>query len=358
MFSEDLQKLVDEVNSLELSRKSAAAALRGSGASLGAFDSLEPEGLRLSVAQTVATGKVAAVDGGILAREFHGIDLYLLRSCGVCFDYFDGVVRAYEYFPSPVPSYAVRFANSLQSHEFNWRNSLLRLESELSCALECARRFSPRLLLLDGSILPQVGDRPSRDSSVYPDYELVLAKFVELYEFCQGNGIFLAGVIKDSRGRHFLDLLLKNAGAHLKEFAGALEKANDTTFLYDFLEKGERTPAFKYASAAAEHAVLRDLGDWGKKIGSFYVKPVEYDRPLRVDFLLPESKAQISELAGLINCLSQGNREYAYPAALIEADLRAAMDPSELEFVSSALFAKAGRTADLMALRRNSRPFR
>lgn len=357
MLSTELRKLVEEVNNLHSQRKRAVQALHSSAMGLNAFDALE-SGLRLPVAAATPNAKIAAVDGGLLAQEFHGIDLFLARACGVCFAYYNGIVREYDYHPSPLPAYSVRYSEALQRHEFSWYSSLVRLESELTCAVAAAKKFSPRMLLLDGSIVPQVGDRPSRESLVYEDYERVLEKFKELYALSREKGFWLAGVIKDSRGRHFLDLLIKSAGGDLLEFSKALQKTNDTTFLYVFLSPNERTPAFKYSSAASEHFVLRDLGEWSKKIASFYVKPVAFDRPLRVDFLLPDEASEISEIASLVNALSQGNREYAYPAVLIEADLRAALGPSELEFVSSALLTHLGRAPDLLALRRNSRPFR
>jgi hypothetical protein len=357
MLSNDLKRVADEVRGLQSSRALAVAALKETDGALGAFDVLE-KGLRLRTIPVVPSGRVVAVDGGIVAQEFHGIDLFLVRACAVAFDYENGKVKSYNYHPSRLPPYAIHARHSLQSHEFAWFNGLLRLESELSCAIAAAEKFSPKVLLLDGSIMPQVSDRPARESPAYSAYEDVLDKFKQLYTLSQKQGFWLAGVIKDSRGRHFLDLIASAAGGKLKEFSQVLERTNDTVFLYDLLAEGERTPAFKYSSAASEHVVLRDLGDWSRKIASFYVKPAPFDRPLRVDFLLNGTAADIPPLADLICALSKGNKSYAYPAVLIEADMQAAMNPDEARFFSDALFATLGRGPDLMELRRNSRPFR
>ena len=82
--------------------------------------------------------------------------------------------------------------------------------------------------------------------------------------------------------------------------------------------------------------------------------PVAGDRPLRVEFL--EGEKKYGEIIGVIASLSKINRNYAYPAVLIDADLRAAMDPLELERAKRSLSLFAG--PELLQLRRNSRPFR
>ncbi len=140
----------------------------------------------------------------------------------------------------------------------------------------------------------------------------------------------------------------------------ALESSNDTSFLYNLLEPGFRTGAFKYASSASEEVVLKDLGNYSKRIASFYLRAVEMDRPLRVDFLLPkDSNDQSIELiAKSIYSLSRNNREYGYPAALIEADLRAVLQIEEMDFAYNRLFTKTGLKADVFKLRKNTRPFR
>lgn len=131
---------------------------------------------------------------------------------------------------------------------------------------------------------------------------------------------------------------------------------SDTNFLHFMLEAGERTCVFPYASAPAKHQVLKDLGSWAEKILSFYLKPVKDDRPLRVEFL--SGQKTFSEVASLAHSLSCVHKAYAYPAVLIEADLRAALDGDEFERAYAELFSKLGRSSSLMRLRRNSRPFR
>jgi hypothetical protein len=158
-------------------------------------------------------------------------------------------------------------------------------------------------------------------------------------------------VIKDSRSKRFIEIVSKRFQGE----PGFLH-TSDTNFLHFLLEAGERTCAFPYSSSPAKHQVLKDLGKWAEKILSFYLKPVEGDRPLRVEFL--SGQKPFSEIAQLIYSISCLNKSYAYPAVLIEADLRAALGSEELERAYASLFAKIGRTSAILRLRRNSRPFR
>jgi hypothetical protein len=98
------------------------------------------------------------------------------------------------------------------------------------------------------------------------------------------------------------------------------------------------------------------LGEWGGRVLAFYVKPVEGDRPLRVEFL--EGTGDPAEIAALVAGLSRINKRYAHPAILIEADMRAAMDRMEMERAYRRLFMKAGGAQGMMRLRRDERPFR
>ncbi|MEM4272564.1 MAG: hypothetical protein QXH30_03150, partial [Candidatus Bilamarchaeaceae archaeon] len=87
---------------------------------------------------------------------------------------------------------------------------------------------------------------------------------------------------------------------------------------------------------------------------ALYSKPVRGDRPIRIEFL--NGQRPFGEVAEFISALSSINRSYAYPAILIDADLRAALYPEELERAVKSLSLFAGPS--LLNLRRNSRPFR
>jgi hypothetical protein len=91
-------------------------------------------------------------------------------------------------------------------------------------------------------------------------------------------------------------------------------------------------------------------------VDAFYLKASEGDRPMRVEFV--EGKRRFDEIASLVFSLSRISKNYAYPAILIEADMRAALDQAELDRVYGEIVAKTGLRSSLMKLRRDSRPFR
>ena len=90
-----------------------------------------------------------------------------------------------------------------------------------------------------------------------------------------------------------------------------------------------------------------------------YVRPSLYDRPLRVEFLCPsrsEVPVQANLVAGIALNQSALHREYAFPAVLIEADLRARLRPEEVDWVFEKIMHKLGRK-NFWLQRRDRRPF-
>lgn len=316
-----------------------------------------PEALEADLLYTVEprapSGSFAAVDGGVGSAQLHGLDLFVLRALAVRFDY-DGAGKLvrHAYLPSSRPALDVHARWGLDGFEQMRFSSLMRLKSELSAALSAAREWKPSFLLLDGSIAPLVSDKPPDDSPMRPLYEEVAGLYKDLYATCASSNINLVGITKDSRGRRFLDLVSRVA----PESAPSLSSAADTAFLDLLLKGGERTFAMRYSVAPSQNPVLKDLGEWASRILAFYIKPVDGDRPLRVEFL--STAAPYSEVASVISGLSALAPHYAYPAVLIEADLRAALGADEVERVVHDLAARVGRKRPLMPLRRDSRPFR
>lgn len=293
---------------------------------------------------------VAAVDAGIAGEELHGFDFLLQRTLGVVFEYRNSRVAAHKYYPSAMPAMQYDMRSGLDSHDVMWHKSLFRLKGELTCAEGLIGKHAPSCLMLDGSIAPLLSDKPPEESEVRPLYDETVAAYRKLYEAAWEKNCALLGVIKDSRSRRFLEIL----GRHAKE-AGLLH-TTDTNFLFHLLQERERTCAFSYSSSPARHQILKDLGQWAEKILSFYVKPVKGDRPLRVEFL--SGQKTFSEIAALVQAQSCLHKAYAYPPALIDADLRAALAPDEFERAYGSLFSRVGGAGSLLRLRRNSRPFR
>jgi len=296
-------------------------------------------------------GRVAAVDSGIAGEELHGFDFLLMRTVGVVFDYEKNRVASHRYFPSALPKMEYDVRSGLDSHDVMWHKSLFRLRGELSCANRLIAEHSPSYLLMDGSIAPLLSDKPSEESEIKPLYAEVVGEYQRLYETAWEKGCCLLGVIKDSRSKRFIEIVRRHA-----ENEQGFAHSADTAFLFFMLEAGERTCSFSYASSPQKHNVLKDLGRWSEKILAFYLKPVKEDRPLRVEFL--SGQKAFGEIASFVHSLSCLHKAYAYPAILIEADLRAALSCDEFERAYGDLFSRLGAGSSLMRLRRNIRPFR
>ncbi|MEM3030922.1 MAG: DNA double-strand break repair nuclease NurA [Candidatus Micrarchaeia archaeon] len=343
---EKLARIVAEAAERERQRRALAASLREKP------DLLLPEALERGLIRRVEyappAGRIAAVDGGLVAQEFHGLDLVLSRAAAVLFEYEDGMLAKHAYHPAAFPEPDADALGALDTHDFNLHKSLFRLKKELACASEAIAKWSPHALLLDGSLVPQLSDRPGEESELKELYREVIAAYTSLYALSVSAGCLLIGVVKDSRGKRFVELLAKALGEPVA--------SNDTPFLHFLLEKGERTPALPLSSATAQHSILKDFGTWGGRIAVLYLKPGKEDRPLRVEFIW--GAAQPDAVAALVHSLACINEKYAYPAVLIEADLRAALDRTELERIYRELVLTAGLSASALRLRRDSRPFR
>ncbi|HEV8289453.1 MAG TPA: DNA double-strand break repair nuclease NurA [Candidatus Norongarragalinales archaeon] len=316
-------------------------------------DVLEPKLLH-KIANARFNGTVCGVDGGLAAQSLAGADIVITRASGVSFTYNNSSLTKSAQLPQEPLSVFVE--HSLDSSELSYLKAISRLTQEVSCALKCLEKFKPDVLMLDGSIVPQVSDKPPKENALSEQYEKLVALYCELFDKSASSETTLVGVIKDSRGKRFLQLLEESGHLDAGENA-LLEKSNDTVFLDSLLRHGERTFAFKYTHAASQHSVLRDFSRHNENIATTYLRPASLDRPLRIDFLSSKHNS-IDGVASMVQSLCSANATHAHPAVLIEADLRAAIRPEEVDHVSQALASSAGFNSALLSLRRDSRPFR
>ncbi|MCX6777511.1 MAG: DNA double-strand break repair nuclease NurA [Candidatus Micrarchaeota archaeon] len=347
---ERILEIASGIRESEERRKSLAKELR----EMAEKDFVLPEALErnliLKVDSSPVNSKICAVDGGLAAQEFEGMDLILVRTVAVCFEYKNSKLTSHAYHPSASPEPKIDALGALDTHEFNWHKSLFRLRHEILTAREAVEKFSPEFIFMDGSIVPQISDKPYEDSELRHVYNELALEYQNLFESAEKNNCMIVGVIKDSRGRRFIEMLAKRIENEV------LATSNDTIFLQFLLNEGERTFSFPYASHEKENPILKDLGEWSKKINAFYIRPCEGDRPLRVEFVGDGKKFE--QLASIILSLSRINKRYAYPAILIEADMRAALDKTYIDRAYRELFTFAGLRPSIMKLRRDERPFR
>jgi len=307
---------------------------------------------------------VAGVDGGMLEQQLHGLDLILLRAVVAIFRYNNAGLEWAKYFPNEMPfPRLIDVAEPLDAREFELLAGMERQLVEIELATEAFRANEVKLLLLDGSVVPQYIDRFPHNQSLLELYHKLLNAYTKLYETCAESGVLLAGAVKDSRGGRFIDIIrrkvlpsLGGLGLEQKELE-ILERSRDTVLLDHVLGVGERTSIFRYAESPSKY-VLCDLGEWAMRVYAFYLKTVPFDRPLRVEFIdfRDEPSVTADRVASLIYALSSYHDAFGLPSVLIEADVCARLTEEDLSIVRDSIADRLGPSA-LLDLRRHRRPF-
>jgi len=318
--------------------------------------------------------RVAGIDGGVVARSYQGIDLILTRAVAAIFTYGPSGKLEVSYYPeeTPLPNMISNLQPSPLS-DFELRTSIERITCELQLAIELQNYTKVDLIILDGSIVPQLSDKPPFYSTLTNKYERVVSLYEELYKSCIDSGTLLAGVIKDSRSIRYMQIIgrliphliekvptLKN----LLEFdyRKAIQQTRDADLLQRILDPGERTFVFRYAELPLDHSIFDDFRNktWADLVNVFYLRSVEYDRPIRVEYLATESNKLLTakKIASVILPLSHHHAEYGIPSVLIEADARAHLLDRDIEIIYEQLVQKSGNALVLMKLRRERRPLK
>lgn len=304
--------------------------------------------------------RISAVDGGIVKRSLHGFDFVLARGVGVCFCYKNGKIERVDYHPSKMPTPELFVLEALSDIDWVHTTSIVRQQMEIKTAIETIEKFKPDILLLDGSIIPHYSDRPAKSSKVHKSYEEMISLYKKLFEICLSRNVLLAGVVEDSRGTKFCDIvneriLSKVSHSSVPELKGILEKTRDTNLLYWILQENERTDVFPYSDKTKEHPVMKDFERFGDKIFSFYMKTAKFDRPIRIDFLGERELAE--KFASVVLSISSHHSGYGLPSVLIEADQVAKLAEEDIENIYEQVLTQTGSLPSIFKLRRDMRPF-
>ena len=307
--------------------------------------------------------KVAGVDGGLLKKSLHGIDLILLRSVGVIFNFSSGNLKESEYYPNAMPTPVPQFFQDPFSEiEFEISTNIFRQIAEINTAREVVEKFSPDIIFLNGSIIPHYTFYSERNSLLFPHLKKLISSYQALFEAISKRQTLLAGVIEDSRGTRFSEIVNSYLASKAdRELASSLKillmNSKDTNLLIHALKFPERTFVFNYSSSPLQHPVLKEFGNFSEEVFTFYLKNTEFDRPLRIDFLGDKDLIQsANEISSIILNLT-GHSNYAMPSVLIEADQRAKLSESDLQSILIELMNRSGNLPSLFELRRNQRPF-
>jgi len=326
----------------------------------GSSELLE-ENLVSKVQKAELNCQISGVDSGFVGKDLLALDLVIIRAVGAVFHYKQGKLEKADYFPHFYSFPEPRLSNySLEVDEFQCSKNIQRLIKETETAKQLIQKFSPKYCFIDGSIIPQYADKPRKDSKIKSAYHKMLEEFQALYKTAEESKCELVACVEDSRGSRFRQILQEQLLSNQPSLAEQLNDCYDAILLDYLLKPGERSFAFSYTTKINEHPILMDFDEkWSKAIRAFYLKPVAFDRPLRVEFLHTNGEGiskHASEVASIVFAQSCMHREYAYPQILMEADLRARLTPQEIEIVYDKILNKLGKGFKLR-LRRDYRPF-
>ena len=305
--------------------------------------------------------KVAGVDSGFVSKQLNFANITIIKESGVFFDYQDGELKDYKYFPNmynlPKPYLS---SSSLELEEIMWNTSISRLEKELQISSlilgQCNN--APNLLLFDGSIIPQYINKPTRDCPQKKKYEYLLSRFLFVYKEAREKKIFLAGAIEDSRANRFFSVL-KEEIFNDQNFDFELF---DAFLVFSLLSKNQRTGVFKYSKDPKSHPILSDFPEEIRdNLYCCYLKLSDNDYPLRLEFVYYKEfglslKDYTEKLVKMVSEISSFNPKYTYPSVLIEADIRSRLTLQEIDLITNKILEKT-KSYGFRFPRRESRVF-
>ena len=296
---------------------------------------------------------VGGIDGGLLQKEYHGVNIIITRAVCAVFKYKDGKLLGSDYYPSAFPSPKIKIVkSSFDPSGFSSVASIFRLEGELGLACDMlSTQNDMDLLFLDGSLTLH----PSVLGGVGPikkGYEDLVGTVKRMYLLALEKKTILSGIVEDSRSQAFI----KNCRSMLDvDDVKSLENVKDTHLLTYLLSVGERTSVFR--TVDDNGGVSSEVKGFENNLFSFYIRPSEFDRALRVDFVAKDNPVAVaSKIASSIFSMSRHNSAYGIPPVIIDADQRAKLSGDELMSVENEIRRGAGSLASFSELRRNSRP--
>jgi len=302
---------------------------------------------------------VSGVDSGFVSKQLNFANITIIKEAGIFFDYKKGELKDYKYFPNmynlPKPYLS---SSSLELEEIMWNTSISRLEKEIELSSLILGQTTSQLHLLDGSIIPQYINKPTKECPQKKKYENLLSKFLSLYQKAKEKKIYLAGTIEDSRANRFFTILkdeiFNDQNLDFELF--------DSFVVFSLLDKNQRTGVFRYSKDSKAHPILADFPEEIREnLYCCYLKLSNDDYPLRVEFVYYKDfglslKEYTDTVVKMIANLSAFNPKYTYPSVLIEADLRSRLTIQEIDLITNKILEKT-RVYGFRVPRRESRVF-
>ncbi|MHA1340881.1 MAG: DNA double-strand break repair nuclease NurA [Promethearchaeota archaeon] len=315
---------------------------------------------------------ICAIDGSFIHESFFNLDISLFRAIAVIYSFDSKGKTKISYFPdiNGIDNYKLsKFLKNFSDEKVNTHISLDRtlMEIKLANKILTESNININIIILDGSILTEPLNLIfSQDEDLLELYFKVIKEYRKLYTLCDQKEVFLVGVIKDSRSSTFRKLLARRLPKLLKlyselssiysiNYRTLLSYFSDIDFFNRILEQGERSCVFSINSAGSSwlprqlELLKHELEDEGIFINNFeffasYIKPVQYDHPMRVEFCLNQrlvTKNKIHRYITIISAIlykiSRVTPDFALPIPQIEAHLRCKLDNNDKKRILNVL---------------------
>ena len=359
-LTEPLARVIGE---MEKQRKKVGEFLKESNSltSLELTNEVKEEKIVIPVDSIQLNGKISGVGGSVVKKSFHGIDLMLLRVIAVIFSYKDNNLDKMDYYPEETPSPQPRTVLDIFSNiEFEVNSSIERLIEETTVAKETIEMFEPDFMFLKESIIPHSIYVPEKGSLLYGNYKRMIENYNKLFEALKQRKTILASVTEESRDTRFCEVLDKIFLTHVhpdvpSELKIVLNRTKDSNLLDYVLQKGERSFVFPFSSEPEKQPILKEINE-KNKLFSFYLKTVESNRPVKVDFFAEDGLKTVDKISStLLSCCGQSS--HSIPQVIVEAKQRANLEEKDLEMFYLDLIDKTGNISSLFKKRRNQIPF-
>ncbi len=348
-LTEPIDNLTKVIGEMENQRKNVGNFLKDTNSltDLELTDEILESKLIVQVPESSQTNlKVAGVDGCLLKKSFHGIDLMLLKAIGVIFSYDDSKLTNTEYYPNAMPSPETRtMMDPFSDMEFEINSNIERQIKEVETAKETIEKYEPDILLMHGSLIHHYTFVLEKGTLLGENYKRMIQTYTNLFDIVKKKKTVLAGVMEDSRSTRFCDVLnsmlfIHNNPRFPPEMKVVLTRTKDSNLLSYVLNKGERSLVFPYSSQTSQHPILTEFGD--NKIFTFYLRTAESDRPIRIDFLGDKGIVDVANLISSAIMKMNSHENYGLPSVIIEADQMAKLEENELDMVYQDIVNKTG----------------
>lgn len=329
---------------------------------------------------------ICSVDGSFVTRNYHGLDVSLSRAIGVIYKFDNNETPTISYYPDKkgMENYKLtRILENISEEEASTQISIERAQMEISLANDMISNSKEKIdmLILDGSILTEPLNLIfSQNDGMLENYIELMNQYRKLYHLCAKNGIILVGAVKDTRSSTFRKVLnrrLPQIVKQLQEFTCLngtnyrvlLKYFSDLDLFRRLLNPKERSCAFSINSIGNSwlprqlDLLKKELSECGVLINEFefyalYLKPIEDDFPIRVEFCIEQKIIQnkdhahkiihdtAQKICSILLPISSKIPGFALPIPQMEAHLRCKLNNEDMDIIMNLLERKIAEEID------------